>query len=483
MWRFPGLLSRAFHRLQVLNVSSPLHGIPPITSSEKFQSNTSMHCTGCCLSEQSHYFQSPDWHNRQHQDGWKQKRGKHLLSSLLPHYTILHSLTWGTLAIFALQLTWQIPWLSSVPVVGRENKPPWLDSFYSSLLCHQHSVLAAAPANCPSGQKGPCFLLAMIPDIAPESPSPGIPLGQEVDCCCSEMGDLSFPDCSSFRPAHSSKQVKTAQQECLKEAVSQLQQVFQANTSTALNILGIRSIKAGHYRAAYICFKLAADQGYNKAQFNVGLCYEHGRGTKTALGKAALYYRHAARSGHLKAQYRYARCLLHYGSKAEKADLQKARTLLEQAAAAGLMEAQAYLGVLYMKGMFPAKQKALKYLWLAAKNGDSQSRYHVGVCYEEGLGVQKNLAEAVNNYQQSAAAGNRLAWGRVQALEQQYAASGTNCLAPYPRIRTVSSSPSLLVHEQTAPKPQASQADRPGLTLSHSWSTGSCGAATIRNLR
>ncbi|KYO23804.1 death ligand signal enhancer [Alligator mississippiensis] len=435
MWRFPGLLSRAFHRLQVLNVSSPLHGIPPITSSEKFQSNTSMHCTGCCLSEQSHYFQSPDWHNRQHQDGWKQKRGKHLLSSLLPHYTILHSLTWGTLAIFALQLTWQIPWLSSVPVVGRENKPPWLDSFYSSLLCHQHS------------------------------------------------GDLSFPDCSSFRPAHSSKQVKTAQQECLKEAVSQLQQVFQANTSTALNILGIRSIKAGHYRAAYICFKLAADQGYNKAQFNVGLCYEHGRGTKTALGKAALYYRHAARSGHLKAQYRYARCLLHYGSKAEKADLQKARTLLEQAAAAGLMEAQAYLGVLYMKGMFPAKQKALKYLWLAAKNGDSQSRYHVGVCYEEGLGVQKNLAEAVNNYQQSAAAGNRLAWGRVQALEQQYAASGTNCLAPYPRIRTVSSSPSLLVHEQTAPKPQASQADRPGLTLSHSWSTGSCGAATIRNLR
>uniref|UniRef100_A0A7M4FC36 DAP3 binding cell death enhancer 1 n=1 Tax=Crocodylus porosus TaxID=8502 RepID=A0A7M4FC36_CROPO len=135
--------------------------------------------------------------------------------------------------------------------------------------------------------------------------------------------------------------------------------------------------------------------------------------------QAALYYCHAARSGHLKAQYRYARCLLHYGSKAEKADLQKARTLLEQAAAAGLMEAQAYLGVLYMKGMFPAKQKALKYLWLAAKNGDSQSRYHVGVCYEEGLGVQKNLAEAVNNYQQSAAAGNWLAWERVQALEQQ----------------------------------------------------------------
>lgn len=39
-------------------------------------------------------------------------------------------------------------------------------------------------------------------------------------------------------------------------------------------------MRAGHCRVAFTCFKLAADRGYSKAQFNVGLCYEHGRGTE-----------------------------------------------------------------------------------------------------------------------------------------------------------------------------------------------------------
>uniref|UniRef100_A0A8C0HCG5 DAP3 binding cell death enhancer 1 n=1 Tax=Chelonoidis abingdonii TaxID=106734 RepID=A0A8C0HCG5_CHEAB len=216
-------------------------------------------------------------------------------------------------------------------------------------------------------------------------------------------------------------QGKPAQQERLEEAATQLQQVFRVSVSIALNILGIENVSDGHYRAAYSCFKLAADRGYSKAQFNVGLCYEHGRGTEKDLAKAALYYHRAASNGHPMAQYRYARFLLRHGLKAGGADVQKAVTLLEQAAAAGLVEAQAYLGVLYMKGLQSAKQRALKYLWLAAKNGDSQSRYHVGVCYEKGLGVKQNFAEAMEHYQHSAAAGNRHAQERMQVVEQEMA--------------------------------------------------------------
>jgi len=56
-------------------------------------------------------------------------------------------------------------------------------------------------------------------------------------------------------------------------------------------------MRAGHYRIAYTCFKLAADRGYSKAQFNVGLCYEHGRGTEKDLEKVSMagrvaYVRH-----------------------------------------------------------------------------------------------------------------------------------------------------------------------------------------------
>ncbi|NXX13794.1 DELE protein, partial [Podargus strigoides] len=200
----------------------------------------------------------------------------------------------------------------------------------------------------------------------------------------------------------------------LEEAAFQLQQIFRIDISIALNILGIESMRVGHYRIAYTCFKLAADRGYSKAQFNVGVCYEHGRGTKKDLEKAAFYYYQAASSCHPMAQYRYARYLLHHRPENEWGRHPQAVTFLEEAATAGITEAQAYLGVFYMRGLQPKEKRGLKYLLLAAKNGDAQSRYHVGVCYEKGLGVQQNLAEAMSHYRQSAAAGNRNARERLR---------------------------------------------------------------------
>ncbi|NXU76479.1 DELE protein, partial [Oreotrochilus melanogaster] len=200
----------------------------------------------------------------------------------------------------------------------------------------------------------------------------------------------------------------------LEEAAFQLQQIFRIDISIALNILGIESMRGGHYETAYSCFKLAADRGYSKAQFNVALCYEHGRGTEKDLEKAGFYYQQAASSSHPMAQYRYARYLLRRRPGGERGRRQEAVGLLEQAAKAGITEAQAYLGVFYMRGLQPEEKRGLKYLLLAAQNGDAQSRYHVGVCYEKGLGVQQNLAEAMRHYRESAAAGNRSAWERLR---------------------------------------------------------------------
>ncbi|NWR85515.1 DELE protein, partial [Furnarius figulus] len=200
----------------------------------------------------------------------------------------------------------------------------------------------------------------------------------------------------------------------LEEAAFQLQQIFRIDISIALNILGIESMRAGHCRIGYTCFKLAADRGYSKAQFNVGLCYEHGRGTEKDLEKAAFYYCHAASSCHPMAQYRYGRYLLQHSPGQHWHSQHRALTLLERAAMAGITEAQAYLGVLYMRGLQPQEKKGLEYLLQAANHGDAQSRYHVGVCYEQGLGVQQNLAEALRQYREAAAAGNRHAQERLR---------------------------------------------------------------------
>ncbi|RMB93070.1 hypothetical protein DUI87_30576 [Hirundo rustica rustica] len=182
---------------------------------------------------------------------------------------------------------------------------------------------------------------------------------------------------------------------------------------------GIESMRAGHCRAAFTCFKLAADRGYSKAQFNVGLCYEHGRGTEKDLEKAGFYYCQAASSHHPMAQYRYARFLLQHGPGSCWDRRHKAVALLERAAGAGITEAQAYLGVFYMRGLQPQEKRGLKYLLQAANSGDAQSRYHVGVCYEQGLGVQQDVAEALRQYRQSAAAGNAQARQRLRAWQQE----------------------------------------------------------------
>ncbi|XP_021266660.1 death ligand signal enhancer isoform X2 [Numida meleagris] len=185
--------------------------------------------------------------------------------------------------------------------------------------------------------------------------------------------------------------------------------------------------------------------------------------------KAAFYYYLAASSCHPMAQYRYARCLLCHSPESEWHRLQKAVTFLEQAAVAGLTEAQAYLGVFYMRGLQPKEKRGLKYLLLAAKNGDAQSRYHVGVCYEKGLGVQQNLAEAMRHYRQSAAAGNRNAQERLRVIEEEM--EDVQRKHPFSfGMRTSSSSPCFWATERMPAGLHTFQPRQHALTLPHSWS-------------
>ncbi|XP_015149110.2 death ligand signal enhancer isoform X1 [Gallus gallus] len=390
-------------------------------------------------------------------EGWRQP-----LPGLVPRYSVLDAVTWGALAALLLQLVRQISWLRSLPDARREPRPPWLPS-----LPAQHTVVSDASAGLPCAQLGPCFLQKA--EVAPENSSSSFPLGPGDSQLWAEEGEFPVPQCSSPRPVPRSTKENPAKREHLEEAAFQLQQIFRVDISIAFNILGIESMRAGHYQIGYTCFKLAADRGYSKAQFNVGLCYEHGRGTEKDLEKAAFYYYRAASSCHPMAQYRYARCLLCHSPENEWHRLQKAVTFLEQAAVAGLTEAQAYLGVFYMRGLQPKEKKGLKYLLLAAKNGDAQSRYHVGVCYEKGLGVQQNLAEAMRHYQQSAAAGNRNAQERLRVIEEEM--EDVRRKHPFPfGMRTSSSSPCFWATERVPAGLHTFQPRQPALTLPHSWS-------------
>ncbi|KAM6055095.1 death ligand signal enhancer isoform 2-T2 [Theristicus caerulescens] len=358
-------------------------------------------------------------------DGRERGGRQQPLPGLVPRYSVLEAVTWGALGALLLQLVRQISWLRSLTDARREHRSLWLSSLPSQ-----------------------------------------------------QTGEFQIPESSSLEPVLRSAKGDPAQRGHLEEAAFQLQQIFRIDISIALNILGIESMRAGHYRIAYTCFKLAADRGYSKAQFNVGLCYEHGRGTEKDLEKAAFYYYQAASSCHPMAQYRYARYLLCHRPENEWDRHQKAVTFLEQAAMAGITEAQAYLGVFYMRGMQPKEKRGLKYLLLAAKNGDTQSRYHVGVCYEKGLGVQQNLAEAMRHYRQSAAAGNRNSQERLRVLEEEMEDVRTK--HPFPSgIRASSSSPCFWAIERVPAGLHATQPRQSALTLPHSWSADGLHTMTL----
>ncbi|XP_077753747.1 death ligand signal enhancer isoform X1 [Canis aureus] len=441
MWRLPGLLGRVLPRL----LGPGLRGVTPkSTNPDGFQTASSnLLVPVTSFDRAGHHGPGPGTNRGPRSHGWKD--AFQWISTRVSSNSLWDALSWGTLAVLALQLARQIHFQSSLPAGPQQvERGSWhspLDHFLSSPLWHPCSSLRrhilpspAGPAPRHTGLREP-RLGQEEPSTQPEnlsSPS-SLRASSLQDPIEEDPSDLSFlHTSSSFRsrekpaqpqPTGEKQEQDKSKTVCLEEAVTSIQQLFQLTVSIAFNFLGTENVRSGDYTAAFSYFQKAADHGYSKAQYNVGLCHEHGRGTPRNLGKAVLSYQLAASQGHSLAQYRYARCLLQGPASEWGPEQQRAVSMLKQAADSGLREAQAFLGVLFTKEPHLDEQRAVKYFWLAANNGDSQSRYHLGICYEKGLGVQRNLGEAVRCYQQSAALGNEPARERLQTLFSTEAAA------------------------------------------------------------
>ncbi|ERE85856.1 death ligand signal enhancer [Cricetulus griseus] len=438
MWRLTGLLGRALPRLLApgFRKATPRptssHG-PQTTFTTPLLSRPSLDRSGSYDPRRN---RDPKCH------GWKD--AFHWMSAHVSPNTLRDAISWGTLAVLALHLARQIHFHASL---GAGPQPAecysWQSPLYrflsSSWWRHPHSSLQRHVLPRPDFPT-PTYTGLREPRLGQEEPS------DQPQCCPSDnslRAGLNLPEeePSNFDFLNASgdftSQAKTTEA-CppgekneqdkskalpLEEAVTSIQQLFQLSVAIAFNFLGTENMKTGNDTAAFSYFQKAADRSYSKAQYNVGLCLEYGRGTPRDLRKAILFYHLAAIQGHSLAQYRYARCLLQSSSSLSDPERQRAVSMLKQAADSGLREAQAFLGVLFTKEPHLDEQRAVKYLWLAAKNGDSQSRFHLGVCYERGLGVQRNLGEAVKCYQQSAAVGNEPARERLRTLFNMEAAA------------------------------------------------------------
>jgi TPR repeat protein len=112
------------------------------------------------------------------------------------------------------------------------------------------------------------------------------------------------------------------------------------------------------YKQAADWFRVAAEQGDVKGQYNLGLFYNEGKGVPQDYNQAAEWFHKAAEQG--------------------------------------LAQAQHSLGQMYQQGQGVPKDPAQAVVWFgkAAEQGYASAQTSLGLAYRDGLGVKKDPAQA-----------------------------------------------------------------------------------------
>lgn len=133
--------------------------------------------------------------------------------------------------------------------------------------------------------------------------------------------------------------------------------------------------------ASYEWFRMGADEGDVFCEYYVGDCYEHGYGVECSADEAIKWYRKAAAQGHTLSM--------------------KLLEAVEKYGGAGADE-----------GVSPFDSFLAK-----AEAGDPQSMFIIGRYYEDGIGMNNNMAMAREWYSRAAERGNEAAKRALVGLD------------------------------------------------------------------
>ena len=149
----------------------------------------------------------------------------------------------------------------------------------------------------------------------------------------------------------------------------------------------------------------AAEQGFARAQYDLGLMYEFGRGVERSYEKAVEWYQKAAEQGAASAQGLLGE-MYYYGRGVEQS-YEKAAEWYLKAAEQGLARAQYKLGDMYDIGIGVEKsdEKAAEWFLKAAEQGFARAQCKLGLMYENGTGVERSYKKAREWYQKAAEQG------------------------------------------------------------------------------
>lgn len=151
----------------------------------------------------------------------------------------------------------------------------------------------------------------------------------------------------------------------------------------------------------------AANDGDPWAQYSLGLAYQEGIGVRKNIGHAQKWYQLSANQGYDSALLNLGKLIANRGNHSYEKYAQ-ALKLFRRAARRGNRNAMYNMGLYYEYGRGVTKNLRRSFHWYikAAQLGDSDAQCHVGYCYHEGEGVRRNEQEALRWYRQSAKDGN-----------------------------------------------------------------------------
>ena len=144
----------------------------------------------------------------------------------------------------------------------------------------------------------------------------------------------------------------------------------------------IAAYERGDYATAFRLMKPLAEKGDAKAQHNLGVMYDYGRGIPQDQTKAWYWYRRAAEQGFPEAQHNLG--LMYYQGQGVPQDYREAARWYRRAAEQGMADSQVNLGLMYYYGQGVSRDYIMAHMWLDL----AASRYPAS--------VRKNLYDAVH---------------------------------------------------------------------------------------
>ncbi len=169
---------------------------------------------------------------------------------------------------------------------------------------------------------------------------------------------------------------------------------------------GWRAYQEGDFATALGVWKPLAQAGEARAQFNLGVMFDQGRGVARDQENAILWWRKAAEQGMAQAMHNLAN--VYIAGEGAPPDYQEALTWLLQAAAKGLARSQYTLGKMHSNGLGVAQDEAKAVEWYrrAAEQGYDRAQYNMGKIYRDGSGgIEANAEQSAHWFQRAAEQG------------------------------------------------------------------------------